>query len=70
MDYTLSIKCPKWSHEIDCLCNGTAGFKNVNNCSNANIYCYLETPGGQNYNLYINVVHFFNTSVNYISVAA
>ncbi len=37
--------------------------KNVNNF-NVNIYSYLETSGGQNYNIYLNVVHFFNTSVN------
>jgi hypothetical protein len=29
-----------------------------------NIYSYLETSGGQGSNLYLNVVHFFNTSVN------
>jgi hypothetical protein len=39
-------------------------FKNVNNCLNTNIYFYLETSGGQSYNLYLSVVHFFNTSVN------
>jgi hypothetical protein len=38
--------------------------KNVNIGSNTNIYSYLETPGGQSSNLYLNVVHFFNTSVN------
>ncbi len=38
--------------------------KNVNNCLNTNIYSYLETTGGQNFNLYLNVVHFFNTSIN------
>jgi hypothetical protein len=38
--------------------------KNVNNCFNTNIYTYLETSGGQSSNLYLNVVHFFNTSVN------
>jgi hypothetical protein len=38
--------------------------KNVNNCFNSNIYSYLETSGGQSSNLYINVVPFFNTSVN------
>ncbi len=32
--------------------------KNENNCFNINIYSYLETSGIQNYNLYINVVHF------------
>jgi hypothetical protein len=43
--------------------NGTAHFKNVNNCLNANIYSYLETSSGQSSNQYLNVVHFFNTSV-------
>ncbi len=38
-------------------------FKNVNNCENTNIYFYLETSGGQSPNLYLNVVHFFNTSI-------
>jgi hypothetical protein len=37
---------------------------------NANIYSYLETSGGQSSNLYLNVGHFLNTSVNYTSVAA
>ncbi len=44
--------------------------KDIINCLNANIYSYLETSGGQSSNLYINVVHFFNTSVNLKSVAA
>ncbi len=39
-------------------------FKNVNNCLNTNICSYLETSGGQNSNLYLNVVHFFSSSVN------
>jgi hypothetical protein len=38
-------------------------FKNVNHCLNTNIYSYSETFGGQSYNLYLNVVHFFNISV-------
>ncbi len=50
--------------------NGTARLKNVNNYLKTNIYSYLETSGGQSSNLYLNVVHFFNTSFNYISVAA
>ncbi len=29
--------------------------KNVNNCLNTNIYSYLETSGGQNSKLYLNV---------------
>jgi len=44
--------------------NGTMHFKNVNNCLNTNIHSYLETSGGQSYNPYLYVVHFFNTSVN------
>jgi len=44
--------------------NGTAPFKNVNNCLNMSIYSYSETSGSQSSNLYLNAVHFFNTSVN------
>ncbi len=44
--------------------------KNVNNGLNTNIYYHLKTSGGQSSNLYLNVVHFFNTSVNKTSVAA
>jgi hypothetical protein len=43
---------------------GQRAFKNVNNCLNTNIYSDLETSGGQSSNLYLNVVQFFNTSVN------
>jgi len=32
--------------------------ENVNSCLNTNIYSYLQTSGGQSYNLYLNVVHF------------
>ncbi len=35
----------------------------LKNCLNTNIYPYLETSGGQSSNQYLNVVHFFNTSV-------
>jgi hypothetical protein len=38
--------------------------KNVNNCWNTKISFNLETSGGQSFNIYLNVVHFFNTSVN------
>jgi hypothetical protein len=38
--------------------------KEVNNYLNTNIYSYLETSGGGSSNLYLNVVHFFITSVN------
>ncbi len=46
--------------------NGTACFKKLNNCFKSNIYSYLETSVGQSSNLCLNVVHFFNTSVNYM----
>ncbi len=42
--------------------------KNVNNYLNTNIYSWLKTSGGQSSNLYLNVVHFLNTSVNSTSV--
>ncbi len=44
--------------------------ENVNNGLNNNIYSYLETSGGKSHNLYLNVVHFFNTSLDQTSVAA
>ncbi len=37
---------------------------NVNSCWNTKISFYLETSDGQNSNLHLNVVHFFNASVN------
>jgi hypothetical protein len=37
---------------------------NQNNGTNTNIYSYLETSGGQSSDLYLNVVHFLNDSVN------
>jgi hypothetical protein len=43
---------------------------NVNNCLNTNIYSYLETSGGESFYLYLDIVQFLNTSVNYKSVAA
>ncbi len=50
--------------------NGTVRFKIVNNHLNTNIYSYSGTFGGQRSNLFLNVVHFFNNSVNKTSVAA
>jgi hypothetical protein len=44
--------------------------KNVNTCLNTNIYSYLGTSGGQRSNPYLNVVHFFNASINKTPVAA
>jgi len=44
--------------------NGMTHFKKCKQLYNTNIYSYLETSGGQNSNVYLNVVHFFNASVN------
>ena len=38
--------------------------ENVSKCLNTSIHSYLETSGSQSFNLYLNVVHFFNTSLN------
>jgi hypothetical protein len=38
--------------------------KIVNNCLHTNNSSYLETSGGPSSNQYINVVHFFNMSIN------
>ncbi len=37
--------------------------KNVDNYLKTKIYSYLETYGCQSSNLYLNLVHFFDTSV-------
>jgi hypothetical protein len=80
----LPILLPKWAgwqshnkivadypvHLVQPGVNGTAHLKNVNNYLNSNIYSYLETSGDQSSNLYLNAVHFFNTRVNWTSVAA
>jgi hypothetical protein len=44
--------------------NRKARFKNVSNNLNTNIYSYIETSGNQSSTIYLNGVHFFNTSVN------
>jgi hypothetical protein len=49
---------------LETLLNGTARLNNANNCLNTNMSSYLETSGGQSSNLYLNVVHIFNTSDN------
>jgi hypothetical protein len=43
---------------------GEHALKNENNCLNTNNYSYSEISGGQSSNLYLNIVHFFNTRVN------
>jgi hypothetical protein len=37
--------------------------QNVNSCWKTKIYSYLETFGGQNFNLHLNVVNIFNTEL-------
>ncbi len=52
-----SLKLSTW--KLQCNIYWTACFKNVKNCLNTNIDCYLETSGGQSFHLYLNVAHFF-----------
>jgi hypothetical protein len=54
----------KWIEGLTLILMEQRIFKNVNNCYNTNIYSCLETSGGKSLNLYLNVIHFFNTSVN------
>jgi hypothetical protein len=63
-----SVFCPSKNNLEHSM--GQHTLKIENNCLNINIYSYLETSGGQSSNLYLNVVHFFNTSVRKTSVAA
>jgi hypothetical protein len=44
--------------------------KNVSNYLNTNIYADLETSGGRSSDLYLNVVHFLNTSAKYTPVTS
>jgi hypothetical protein len=61
---TVFLNCCKLLESDLCLAMEQRALKNVNNCLNSNIYSYLETSGGQSSNVYLNVVNFFNTSVN------
>jgi len=58
------VQINKSSDKLITFANGTMRFKNVNNCLNTNIYSYLETSGRKSSNLYLNVVHIFNTTIN------
>jgi hypothetical protein len=50
--------------------NGTLGFKKYKELFEYQHLLILETLSGQNSNLYLNFVHFFNTRVNYTTAAA
>ncbi len=50
--------------------NGTTHFKQCRHLLDTNISFYLEASGGHNSQLYLNIVHFFNTTINKTSVAA
>jgi hypothetical protein len=41
-----------------------SALENVNSCHSIKFTFYLVTSGAQNFNLYLIVVYFFNTSVN------
>jgi hypothetical protein len=57
--YNATLKCSLVINSME-----QCALKDVNNCLNTNTYFYLEKSGGQSSNLYINVAHFFNASVN------
>jgi hypothetical protein len=54
----------KWVFNLQSQPMEQHALKNVTNCFNTSIYSYLETSGGQSFNLHLNVVHFFNASVD------
>jgi hypothetical protein len=60
MKNRVSVKYAPMANTI----NITHALRNVNNYLNTNICSYLETFSGQSSNPYLNVVHFFNASVN------
>jgi hypothetical protein len=68
--FTLKIQACKYLGFDKVITKEQRTLKNVNHCWKTNIYSYLETSGGKSHNLYLNVVHFFNTSVNLTYVAA
>ena len=47
-----------------CCTNETAGFKKRIQLFEYQHFSYLETYGGESSNIYLNVAHFKNTSVN------
>ncbi len=51
--YWTGLKCISYSVSQD-----KTTLKIIINCLNTNIVSYLETSGGQSYNLYLNIVHF------------
>jgi hypothetical protein len=52
------LDCPAVRSVLEEKPNGTACFKNVNNCLNTNIYSYLETSGGQSSNPFLTLFIF------------
>ncbi len=55
---------------VYCVLMEQSNFKNVNNSLNTNISFWLETSVGQSSNQYLNVVHFFNSTVYQTSATA
>ncbi len=51
-----------WYMQLDVMQQGT--LNNVASSLNTKFYFYLETSGGQNSNLYLSVIYFYNTSDN------
>jgi hypothetical protein len=61
---TLGLEWSARDKQFKTFSQWNSALKNVNNYLNTNIHSYLETSGVQSYNLYLNVAHFFNISVN------
>jgi hypothetical protein len=72
LEGSLLIVCSKCQLHIRIISkeNGTTHFKKCKQLFEYNFCFYLETSGGQSSNLYLNVDHFFNTSVYQTYVAA
>jgi hypothetical protein len=70
--FPFSILCTKSSEVIYYFSNDITmeQFEKHKQLLECQITFCLETSGGQSSNLYLNVVHGFNTNVNQISVAA
>jgi hypothetical protein len=63
MDFKNTTRCLQVKCACDILRMEQHTLKNVNKCRNTEFSFYFETPVGQSSKPYMNVVHFFNTSV-------
>jgi hypothetical protein len=62
--FTVLMKQTKQSIFLDVYASASMEQRTYKKVNNTNIYSYLKTSGGKSYNVYLNVVHFFNTRAN------